>query len=188
MNNEEFFVTVSSSWSRHIWNVGRWKSCKVQRSEYINHGLFSWLEKDSFGSESSKSLLVIMMIFKRHGTRRWRMPTLKYSRNLDVLSRAIIQFILPNVLIKKTASREKFPFLLNICVQNSVQLHSASFSFQYISEDKNPNNKADHGWTPLHEAAQEGHLENYSDIINHLSAKKSSQWWAWKYTITSCCI
>ena len=37
-----------------------------------------------------------------------------------------------------------------------------------ISEDKNPKNKADDGWTPIHEAAQEGHLEVYKELVNHL--------------------
>ena len=40
-----------------------------------------------------------------------------------------------------------------------------------ISEDKNPKNKADDGWTPIHEAAQEGHLEVYKELVNHLKDK-----------------
>ena len=75
---------------------------------------------------------------------------------------------------KENCKHRAIPFSpLHLCVGfGTITLCKFLLS---IAEDNNQKNKADHGWTPLHEAAQEGHLENYSDIINHLSAKKSSQ-------------
>ena len=60
-------------------------------------------------------------------------------------------------------------FPLHLCAE--IGLVSVCKFLLPISEDKNPKNKADDDRTPIHEAAQEGHLEVHKEVINHLKDK-----------------